>query len=77
MAFNTKIQQANMVNVMQTNESNITINPYYYKENKFGEDIVKAQINIIDSQLVVVASTNKKIIHLPIFCLLNKMYEMK
>lgn len=64
---------------MQTSESriNTTFDPNYYQENKLGIDMVKTHINTIDLQPIIVASANKKIIHLQIIHSLNKMYEMQ
>jgi hypothetical protein len=54
----------------------LAINLIYYQEKFFGIDLVKVQINIIDSPSVVVTFVDKKIIHSQFFCLLNMMYEM-
>jgi hypothetical protein len=50
------------------------VNINYYSNNKFGIDLVKAQINTTYSLLIVVVFTNKKIIHSQIVRLLNGMY---
>jgi len=55
----------------------LVININYYSENKFGIDMVKTQINTIDSLLVIIIFTDKKIIHSHIVCLLNRMHEMQ
>jgi hypothetical protein len=58
-------------------KSNLVINFNYYQENKFGVNMVKAQINITYSPLVVIVYVDKKIIHSHIVCLLNGRYEMQ
>jgi hypothetical protein len=42
--------------------SNLVININYYKENKFGVDLVKMQTNIIDSPSIIVVFADKMII---------------
>jgi hypothetical protein len=46
----------------------LTINLNYYQENKFGVDLVKAHVNIIDSPLIVIYMDQKiirsRIVHL-------------
>jgi hypothetical protein len=56
--------------------SNLAININYYPNNEFGIDLVKTQISTIDSPLIIIVSTDKKIIHSQIVNLLNKMYKM-
>jgi hypothetical protein len=54
-----------------------SVNINYYPKNKFGVDLVKTWINIIDSPSVVVVFADKKIIHSQIVYLLSGMYEMQ
>jgi len=76
---NTKIRQVDKVHIMQTNEYRIKHNYQpinYYQENKFGIDLFKTYIKITNSQIIIVVSINKKIIHLRIVCSLNEMFKM-
>jgi hypothetical protein len=49
----------------------------YYQENKFGIDLVKAYINVTNSQIIIVVFIDKKTIHLWIVRASNEMFKMQ
>jgi hypothetical protein len=80
MVVNIKIRQVDMVHIMQTSEHRIRHNRQpinYYQEKKFGIYLLKTYINITNSQIIIVVSIDKKIVHIWIVCSLDKMFEMQ